>query len=304
MKVIALAPSRISLFGGGTDVYSDASRFGGLCLNMAINLRHRIELSTSGEDDVEPFDNPKFYKRLIGREVHLSHRYDNTIESGLGSSAGFAVALVGAMAKLNGENPTPAEIAEKAWTREVHEIGMFGGRQDQYCIAYGGVNAMEFDSKEVKVTPLAKGYIAPLLPSLVLFNTGVTRKNTKIQEGLKELTDEQIKQLNIIKSIALDAIDPIAKGDYETVAGLMQEAWKAKKASNRGVSNEEIDKIYQMGITAGAMAGKLLGSGGGGHILFVIEPATREKFIKEMEKKGLKWVDFSVDWNGVETRTI
>ncbi len=299
-KIIAIAPSRISLFGGGTDTPYYAENFGGLCLNLAINIRHRVVLGDKNK--LTEADNPRFIKAFT--DFPVIHEYDNTIESGLGGSAGLAVILVAANARYKGEVLTLEQISEKAWDIEVNKIKLFGGRQDQYACAYGGVNVMEFTKDGVKVTPLSRESIEWLLPYMVLFYTGFTRKSPKIQEGLKVLSDEQVFHLTIVKNMAIQGITAMVEKDINKVANLMRQAWEAKKASNKGVSNEEIDKIHEEGLKRGALCGKLLGSGGGGHILYFVQPEQRNDFIKAMEEKGLKWVDFGVDWSGVETRMI
>ena len=304
MKVIAQAPSRISIFGGGTDLPAYADQWGGICLNMAINIRHKIVVG--GKNKLTKEDSPDFFKAFT--ELPIEHEYDGSIEGGLGSSAGLAVALTGALYRYSKEDIILKDIAEKAWDIETNSLKMFGGRQDQYCAAFGGVNVMEFGwrffGKDVKVTPLSKDYIEWLLPHLVLFHTGFTRKSPKIQEGLKTLSDDQVFHLTIVKNMAIQGIEAIANKDINKVADLMKQSWEAKKASNKGVSNEEIDKIYEEGLKEGALAGKLLGSGGGGHFLNLVRPEAREAFIKKMEEKGLKWVDFSVDWTGLDVRIL
>ena len=299
MIIEALAPSRISLFGGGSDTSYYAENFGGLCLNMAINLRHRIVLGR--EQKLTSADNPDFFKAFTDQPI--LHEYTSDIESGLGSSAALAVALVGALARQKGEKLIPDEIAEKAWDVEVNKLKLFGGKQDQYASVFGGINVMEFN-KEVKVTPLSRDFADKIVPYLVLFHTGITRKSPKIQEGLKVLDDSQVFHLTMIKNMAVQGIEAIAKGDVNQVAELMKQAWESKKASNKGVTNEEIDRIYADGLEAGALAGKLLGSGGGGHILFIVTPEKKQGFVDEMVKKGLKWIDFSISWDGLETRVI
>ena len=299
MKVISIAPSRISLFGGGTDVDPYASTYGGITLNMAINLRHKIVLND--KSILAKFDNPDFIKSFTSLPVE--HTYDNTIESGLGSSAGLAVALAGAVSRYEGKNLSRSQIAEQAWDIEVNKLGLYGGKQDQYCSAYGGVNVMEFNDL-VKVTPISPSFIEPLVPYMALFYLGFNRKAKKIQEAFKTLTPEQIKALDTLKAITMGAIEALAEKDISKLADLLKESWEFKKLSNKGVSNEEIDQIYVDGIANGGMAGKLLGSGGGGHILFIVNPEIKKAFIKKEEEKGLKHIDFSIDWNGLETRVI
>jgi D-glycero-alpha-D-manno-heptose-7-phosphate kinase len=314
MKILSVAPTRISLFGGGTDVGTYALKYGGLVLNMAINIRQQITMH-SGDDlyavygsNVFPYNaDPKFYYQILDEfgindmhQTKLTCEFDGIIESGLGSSASAAVALIGAINRRKNLGFTREQIAEKAWELEVGKIGLFGGKQDQYAAALGGVNVMEF-GKKVKITPLTPSFIEPLLPALVLFHTGKVRKSPKIQENLKELSDEQIVSLTRLKQDVFKGIELMGKKDVEGVGRLMDEVWQYKKFSNPEMTNKSIDLVYVRGLMSGAWGGKLLGSGGGGYILFVVDPKKRQEFI---EKMGYSEVDFSVDYNGLEVRKL
>lgn len=298
---------RISLFGGGTDIDSYAKKYGGFCLNMGINLRQQFILDT---DNVRTFDSslPKgaddsFYETIL-REMNSTASFetvcDGIITGGLGSSASAAVALLGAIKKARGEKIILDEIAEKAWEIEVNKLKLFGGKQDQYAAAYGGINAIEFGSN-VSVVQLGQSFIYPVLNSILLFHTGKNRKSSKIQEGYKDLSDNQVKYLDLIKKYAFQALEIIPKGDIEGLGNLLELTWEAKKKSNNGVSNEEIDQLFDKAKELGAFGGKILGAGGGGYCIFVVHPEKQKKF---KEKIGLKWIDYSIDWNGLETRIL
>lgn len=303
MKIISSAPCRIGLLGGGTDIPTYSDKFGGLCLNIAINIRQHFEITDSnGKDNVYPKGaNPKFYEEFYKQfgwtpETCVS-TFDGILESGLGSSAAAAVALVGALSRYNNMNLSKEDIAEMAWHIEINKIGLYGGRQDQYASSFGGCNLFEF-GKGVKVTRL-DGFIEKVLPSLTLFYLGKNRRSANIQEGFKKLSQQQIMKLDEIKASVLEGSKIIATGDIEKFGRLMDKAWQMKKISNKGVSNNEIDKIYDKALKLGAFGGKIMGAGGGGCMLFIVDPAKRNKFIKEI---GLKWIDFSLDKNGLETR--
>lgn len=313
MKILSTAPSRISLFGGGTDVAPYATLFGGIVISLAISIRQHLTLY-SGPDlyehpyfEIPPNAQKEFYYKILDEyglnDMHqssLKSEYDGLIESGLGSSASAAVALLGAINKRLELNLTLDQIAQKAWELETKKIGLFGGKQDQWASAYGGVNVFEISDK-VKVTPLARGFIEPLMPSLVLLYTGKNRKSATIQENFKKPTKQQIKALDKIKALAVQAVDPVAHGDYEAVGNLLHEGWMLKKASNKLASTEWIDDLYKKGINLGALGGKVLGAGGGGFMLFVIDPDKRKWFVYEM---GLEEFDFSIDYNGLEVRRL
>jgi D-glycero-alpha-D-manno-heptose-7-phosphate kinase len=311
MKVISHAPSRISLFGGGTDIDPYAQTYGGVCLSMAINIRQHVILDDHAKSlHLTEDDDPHFLWKVVESmgfaktTFGVKHRYDHSIEGGLGSSAAFAVALVGALNKISGKSATPAEVAHSAWDIEVNKLGLYGGRQDQYAAAYGGVNAMQFGREGVVVTPLSRGFLEPILPHFLLFHMGFNRQRHDIQKSFKKLESIQVKALDGIKALAVAAIDPLAQGDIAEVARLMKHSWELKKYSNKGVTNEDIDALYEKALSMGASAGKVLGAGGGGHFLFIVAPDKQKEFIKNMEKERMRHVDFSIDWTGLDTRIL
>ena len=313
MRINSTAPCRLSLFGGGSDIPIYSDFYGGLVISLAINLRQHLTLYTG--DNL--FDIPKnsipykgnmdFIHKIFTEfdmgsfhDVRFTSESDALLESGLGASAVAVVATIGAINQVKKLGLTKAEIAERAW--EVESLSNYGGRQDHYASTYGGFNAIIFSKNLVEVNPLNRKMIDNLLPSLVLMHTNITR-TPKIQDNLKKLSVEQIDNLTTIKELATQALKPLSEGDIEKVGSLLDQSWEAKKKSNR-VSNQQIDEIYKFAKQRGAIGGKLCGSGSGGYMIFVINPTKRDNFIKIMESKGLDWFDFSLDYNGLETRIL
>ena len=316
MKILATAPARISLFGGGTDVPSYFTKYGGKVINMAINLRQHVKVYV-GDDlfghngNKFPYDaDPRLFYEIFKKyglngihHIGIRSEFDGFVKSGLGSSASAAVALIGGFYKHIGKKLDRAAIAEEAWDIEVNTLGWYGGKQDQYAAAYGGMNLIEF-GKQVKVTPLPRKQAENLLFSMVLIYIGGTRESRDIQKGFKELTEEQIKALDAIKSYVDKAQHYINRGDLRSVGTLMHEVWQLKKKSNKGVSNPKIDEIYNYAFENGALGGKILGAGGAGYMLFIVKPEDKENFIGKMKENGYEDIDFSIDWNGVEARIV
>jgi len=308
MKILSQAPCRISLFGGGTDVNPYAEKYGGVVFNMAINIRQKVELDTKSiEHEWLPDDNTDFINAFLEPyrvdKCGLKHTFDGKIESGLGSSASLAVALIGVVNRAGDVAMTKDQIADMAWNIEVNRLGLFGGRQDQYSAVYGGVNVMEFGNN-VKVTPLSPSFIQPLLPYLILFHTGKNRRSGKIQNEFKELSKKQVEALDGIKQLCYEGVSAIADKDVLKVGKLLDIAWKLKKMSNPLSTNNKIDSIYKTAMKNGAMGGKIMGAGGGGHILFVCSPDKQENLKEVLLTLDCKWVDFGIDYQGLETRII
>jgi len=305
--IFAQAPTRLSLFGGGSDTEPYASKYGGICLNLAINLRQHFTFN-EGNDNVYPVGaDPFFYKKFFDEFDWHPHAvistFDSIVESGIGASASAAVALVAACAKAKGIVMSREEIAEKAWDIEVNKLGLFGGKQDQYAASLGGGNLLLFEDK-VYHYPLSKHGVDKLYPNLLLFYTGRNRKSSAIQEGLKELSPSQIVALDEIKEIAYEAIDAVNFGAVEEVGALLDKTWEAKKRSNEGVTSDRIDEIYQEAKAGGALGGKILGAGGGGHILLLALPEFHKEITDTLIDMECTPVDFAIDWQGVEVRKI
>ena len=311
LKIVVSAPMRISLMGGSTDLPVFYEKHGGLVISMAINLRQKIKIDMEGYEMVPHLKlfknaNPNFYMKFFEEfdcmPQTLKAISDTPIQSGLGSSASAAVALVASLSRLKGQNLTKKEIAEKAWDIEVNKLGLYGGKQDQYAASCGGFNAYIFSKDEVKIAALD---LNPRFwkERIILFYIGNVRKNPKIQEGLKELNPLEEKALELIKINAGLAIEALGKEDVQTISELLKESWEAKKKSNN-VTNERIDMVYDEALKSGALAGKLNGSGQGGFMTFLVNPDKQDQVKTALTAIGCTWYDFSLDWNGVETRIL
>jgi D-glycero-alpha-D-manno-heptose-7-phosphate kinase len=309
-----MAPTRISLFGGGTDLPVYYQKYGGMTISFAINLRQHVNIQQRIDKGgniaitLPEKSSPDFYTKILDEfdgSYVLSSTFDAIIESGLGSSASSAVALVSAISKYKSIPMSTREIAEKAWDIEVNKLGLYGGKQDQYISAFGKFQETYFamngniylNEVGYKKADMVKDY-------LLLFYSGENRKNSKLQENLKELNDEQTYSLHEIKRLTKYAKNAIERFDTNAIGSLLNEAWMYKKKSNNGVTNSKIDLIYNTAIDNGAMGGKLMGSGGGGFMFFWTPPNYHKNLITELEKIGCKNWDYSFDNNGVETRII
>lgn len=309
MRIIANAPSRISLFGGGTDVNPYAKEYGGCVINMAINLYQKVELiiDEDGENDL-PKDADITLCYQILKKFNLSYAkvrsaFDGVIGAGLGSSASFSVALIGAIDRGIDQNRSKYEIAQKAWEIEVNDLGWHGGKQDQWAACYGGFNGMQIRDN-VSLIPLKKEWAEHIFPYMTLFYIGGKRDSRKIQEGFKTLTSQQIKYLHRIKTSVFEAICLISEKDVEGIGKLMHEAWEWKKESNKGVSNQYIDKLYHEAMKSGAWGGKVIGAGGAGYMIFITPLQKKNKLIASLSVFGAKHVDFGIDWNGLIVRRL
>ena len=332
MKIISKAPTRISMFGGGTDLNPFNEKFGGRVLNFAINLRHTGELTprddkwiwieAMGESRIWRLNktiaygvDPKFdLMRAITNSFrlesgfHYVDTFDGIQGAGLGSSASAAVAFIAALEKWKKYELNEKMIALLAWKTEAYELGWFSGWQDQAASAFGGCHVFEWKFREIEPKEVNREVIESFLPWCVLFFTGKTRKSSEIQqafyEKMKSKMNQSTKELFRLKELVSEGLEALNCFDYKKVGELLEENWELKKKVSPKASNKRLDRIYKMAKEKGAIGGKILGAGQEGHILFIVPPKFQKGFIKQMEEKGLKQIDFSIDWNGVEVRKI
>jgi len=321
MIIRARSPLRLGLAGGGTDVSPYCDQFGGAVLNVTIDLYAyaiiepaedgRVVISApdiegSGEilDDHGELAGPLIlhravYRRFVrqfnaGRPLpcRITTFCDAPPGSGLGTSSTMVVALVKAFAVWLNLALGDYEIAHLAFEIERQDAGLNGGRQDQYAATFGGVNFMEFFSREkVIVNPLRidNWILAELETSLVLFDTGVSRASARI---IKEQTDNlfnrtgaTLEALHAIKADAIRMKEFLLKGDFKNFAVVMRETWDAKKRLANAISNPQIDAAVEVAIAAGALAGKISGAGGGGILTLLVAPERRVEVIRALRRR-------------------
>lgn len=299
--ILCRTPFRISFFGGGTDYPAWYREHGGAVISTTINKYCYITCR-----DLPPFFDYKYRVRYYQREetntiaeiqhpsvrecltflgmdrgVDIVHHADLPARSGLGSSSTFTVCLLHALYALKHEMPTKRELAVHAIHIEQDKIGESVGSQDQTAAAFGGLNRIEFGGPhEILVNPmiLHPEKLKRLEHSLMLFFTGFPRTASDIAK-------EQIQQIpakNANLRQMMELVDEAGrilqtKGDnLDDFGHLLHEQWLVKQEMSSMISNGHIDAIYQAGLAAGALGGKLLGAGGGGFMLFIVNPEQQD----------------------------
>lgn len=314
MRVSSSAPTRISLAGGGCDLPIFYEKHGGLVISLAINIRQEMIIETGidahTKSSIPEGSSQQFYRAIIKElgfkdsEVQIQAKFDGKIQSGLGTSASAAVALVAGLTRARGTNLDPEQTAELAWDIEVNREKMYGGKQDQYAAAFGGMNTFYFTEMGVLTCPWERQVAKELEEVLMLFHTGIIRSDTKIQEQFLTLSESQTIELEKIRTNAMTLIGGLESGDWKFVGHIISEGWEHKKKSNPKVTSPEIDKIYDTAMLSGAYGGKLCGSGGGGYIFFIVPPDKQDKVMMNLMSQGCFPVDFSVDYRGVSSRIL
>lgn len=319
--IITRTPFRISLFGGGTDYPKWYRDHGGAVLGMAIDKycyislrrlppffahRHRIVYSRiENVSEISEIEHPAVRAVLQedgvrdGLEIH--HDGDLPARSGMGSSSSFTVGLLHALSALRGRMATKRQLAEEAIRIEQHVIGENVGSQDQIWAAYGGLNRIDFrQDGAFTVSPLIvpRARETELLGHMMLFFTGLSRHASEIARSQIENMGRRAAQLRAMRAMVDEAqailVNPAA--DIRLLGHMLNDGWMLKRELASNVSTGAIDEIYQAGCEAGAIGGKVLGAGGGGFVLFFVEPehqpAVRERL------KSLIEVTFDIDTSG------
>ena len=326
--LIARAPMRISLGGGGTDLEAYYANYGGLVISTAINKYFYAILTTDESDDLQvisadyrslfrhsPYNDlfwngdlalPKAVLHHFGirRGINLFVASEVPPGTGLGSSSAAAVTMVRAISTLMEQPMTRQQVAELASYIEITKMGMPIGKQDQYASAFGGFNTITFSSQGVTVEPLP---IAPevrqtLERRLLLFFTGSSRDSTSIlkhqQKSTQDQDDTVLQALHNIKRVASEVQSCLEQGDLDEFARVLDYSWQEKRRLAPGLSTGFIDDCYDLALQQGATGGKITGAGGGGFLLLYCEEQAQESVTRALEERGLKRMNFHFDQQG------
>ncbi len=325
------APLRISLAGGGTDVSPYTEDHGGAILSMTIDRYAYAQLNLVGGSHIllQDLDNGEtttgdlangvntngqqdLAKAVINRfnftkGFELKMNTDVPWGSGLGSSSAHVVSVVSVFSHWLNLNLSPYELADLAYQIERIDLGQLGGRQDQYAAAFGGFNFIEFTSGRTEVIPLRvrRNTLNELHYRMVLCDLGSVRlSSTILRDQIDKYssgTKSSVEALDGSKRIAYEMRRALMIGDIELMAELLNEGWKQKKLYSGMITNPKIDEVYEDLMQHGAVGGKLLGAGGGGHMLFICEDDRKIDVVNRLQELNLELVRFAFDYKGATT---
>lgn len=313
--IITRTPLRISFTGGGTDLPAFYKNGYGAVVSTSIDKYIYITVNKRFDDSIrvsysqtEIVNHVDELKHDITREclrmvgipggIEITSIADIPSGTGLGSSSSFAVGLLNALYTYVGERLSAGELAKRACQIEINVLGHPIGKQDQYAAAYGGVNYFTFersgDVQREKIL-VSDNDLRNMNRKLMMFYTGIRRSADGILSRQSQETKNKMEVLMFMRDQANRMRDGLVqKGFTPDFAKMLDEAWQKKKSITSGISNPEIDELYQKAISAGAAGGKLLGAGGGGFILLYCDepyqPAVREAL-------GLRELDFEISLN-------
>jgi D-glycero-alpha-D-manno-heptose-7-phosphate kinase len=319
--IISRTPFRISLFGGGTDYPAWFREHGGAVVGTAIDkycyltvrrlppfFEHKsrivysqIELVHDHAEVRHPAVRGVLTEKGITEGLEIHHDADLPARSGLGSSSAFTVGLLNALNAFNGRMVSKRELGLEAIRIEQDVLKESVGCQDQLWAAFGGLNHIEFfPDGEFAVSPiiLPAGRREELRQSLMLFFTGFSRFASDFAQDQLKNINQRKNQLRAMAGMVNSAIDILrdVRAPIRELGELLHQSWVLKRELANSVSNARIDEIYEAGCAAGATGGKLLGAGGGGFMVFVVEPERREAVREKL--KNLIYVSFGFDAEG------
>jgi len=340
MIIRSKAPLRLGLAGGGTDVAPYSELFGGTILNATISMYayativprddNKIVLNSVDKNENYTFDSATvlpidgkldlvkgIYNRVIKDFVkkplsfELTTYVDAPPGSGLGTSSTLVVAILGAFSEWLGLPLGEYDLAHLAYEIERIDLGMAGGKQDQYAATFGGVNFMEFSKEDkVIVNPLRihEKYLDELAHNLILYHTETSRLSSIIIERQsKNVTDRNEKTIEAMHKLKEQAVmmkEALLKGELGKIGEILDFGWQFKKNMAAGITNPFIDNIYTTAIQHGATGGKISGAGGGGFMFFYCPGTSRSSVIEALKKFGGQAKRYEFTSKGLSTWTL
>lgn len=326
----ARTPARMSLAGGGTDFTKYFMDEGGAGLSCTIAKYCHAVLRKRTDQQINIYSHD--FKQRIQIESIADIQYDGKLDlikagikllnptfgfdlelgcdfppaSGLGGSASLLASVIGCLNEFRAHRLDRYAIAEYAFEAERIELDIAGGWQDQYSTVFGGFNYLEFDRKHNVVMPLRlePDNIRELEERLILCYTKQSHLGAVIQtdNSKKNRNSHRKKQRSErLKEITTEMKHDILRSKYDNFAALLEETWSIKKENEPRVTNRELDKIHSQALGAGALGGRLLGTGGGGYFLFYVPPFYRYPVMESLEKIGLRPEELIIDQQGLSS---
>jgi D-glycero-alpha-D-manno-heptose-7-phosphate kinase len=299
--IITRTPLRVSFCGGGTDLPAYYGKQQGAVVSTTLNkyvyitvnrlspyFDHRIllkysetELANSVDQIRHPIIRESMQITGVVDRVEITSMADIPAGTGLGSSSAYAVGLLHALHTFKGEYVPAGQLAQEACEIEIERLKDPIGKQDQYIAAYGGICHIRFNPDEtVFVDPVICPYATKkaLQDNLLMFYTGTTRRASDILQEQKATTEHKMEVLTSMKDLCGEIMNVLKEGRSLSRFGeILHQAWIYKRSLVQSISNDSINESYERARKAGAIGGKLLGAGGGGFLLFYVEPQNQEK---------------------------
>jgi D-glycero-alpha-D-manno-heptose-7-phosphate kinase len=322
--IITRTPFRLTLGGGGTDLPSYYSKYGGFIFAAAIDKYMFININRPIVDDLvrvkysksEIVQHRGELQNGIAREAMGMMGVDSALEiismadvpagTGLGSSSSYAVGLLKALHVMKRDHVPMRDLAEEACRLEINILNKPIGKQDQYMAAFGGLTVLEINkSGEVTLRQanISDETVDDLNRNLLMFYTKTSRSADEILAeqslGVKEEKSNVIESMHYIKELGYQILEAAESGNITDIGLLFDKHWQYKKKISNKMSNAEFDKMYDIAKKNGALGGKITGAGGGGFFVFYVED-NKAAFRKKMKESGLREMRYRFDFEGTK----
>ena len=322
--IITRTPFRITLGGGGTDLPSYYSKYGGFIFAASINKYMFINLNRPVVDDLvrvkysktEIVNHRDELQHDIAREAMCMMDIERAIEvismadvpsgTGLGSSSCYAVGILNGLHTMKRDYVSLREIAEEACEIEINKLGKPIGKQDQYMAAFGGLTVLDIGKDgavKVKKADVSGTTIMDLSRNLLIFYTNTSRDANEIlseqSRGAREEKKDVVESMHYIKDLGYKILEAAETGNISVIGLMFDQHWQYKKKISTKMTNPRFDKIYEIAKANGALGGKISGAGGGGFFLFYVEEK-QGKFREEMKKLDLREMRYRFDFEGTK----
>ena len=317
--IISKTPVRMSFAGGGSDLKAYYDNMPGAVLSTTIDkyiyitvnrrFSDMLRVAYSQVEEVEKVED--IQHRLVRESMKLSGlkkgidiSYVSDLlpaheGSGLGSSSSLTVGTLNALYAHKGLTASAELLASQASDIEINKLGAPIGKQDQYAVAYGGLNFIEFYGDEtvsVKKVIIPKKIREKLEDNLLAFHTGIYTRSDLVLTEQRKTTKDKLGTLEKMVNLAHELKDSLERKDLSEFGNILHKNWVLKKEMSDKMTNPEIENYYKKAMNAGALGGKILGSGGGGFLLFYCEEENHEKLKEAL--KDLRQLPFKFETSG------
>ena len=329
-------PVRIAFGGGGTDVEPYSSDYGGYVINTTINVYFRCKLTKREDNQINIYSNDKFlpYKfntlEILNTKGQISNLFEAILylmkpksgidisihgeplkKAGLGASASLCTCLISGILKIEEKSIDIDDISEKAYHVEQYIMKNVGGRQDQYASVYGGFNSLEFlgDSNvNVEKLNISKSFKQKIEENLILFYTGEPHiSGNMVKEQVKsymEHKETSKKFLDKLKDLAYQMRDSILSEDFERFGELLSEDLKYKTEFNPLLTTNYMKELNRLILNNGGIGGRVCGAGGGGCMIWLVNPNSKKKISELLLNQQGKLIEFKFTHKGLEISEV
>jgi D-glycero-alpha-D-manno-heptose-7-phosphate kinase len=320
--IVTRTPFRVTLGGGGTDLPSYYSKYGGFIFSagldkyMFVNVNHPpvddlIRIKYAVSETVERLSDVKHdmareILRFTGIEkaIEVTSIADLPAQTGLGSSSCYAVGVLHALHTLKREYVSLKDIAEEDFKIESEILKRPIGKQDPYLAAFGGLTVLDIATDgtvKVRKANVSMEVADELNRNMLIFFTGKTRSADEIlseqSRSVQGDNKEVIESMHYIKELGQEILEAVEAGNVDLVGQKFNAHWEHKKKISTKMSNPEFDKIYATALANGALGGKISGAGGGGFFTFYV-PGDQKKVREAMRNAGLREMRYRFDFEG------